>query len=141
MLKVSYSGNRRIKIALRSLSQQVHFVRSKCLHSKRTLLMLCNFNDTIGENYAAGVFTPPLENFKNAMIRFKNLSNIEIVVGMARILHNVFSPISDGRDDDWAIHWVLESPMERGSVSHEMKEYDVAKFEYYSSLNSTHFIS
>ena len=58
------------------------------------------------------------------------ISAIEIAVGMARILHSFFSPISsNGSSEDGAIRWVLERrPMERNSVSSEMKEYDVAQF-------------
>ncbi len=57
------------------------------------------------------------------------ISEIEFAVGMARILHSFFSPISNDSSDDGAIRWVLERrPMERNSVSSEMKEYDVAQF-------------
>jgi|AntRauTorckE5430_2_1112549.scaffolds.fasta_scaffold08957_2 hypothetical protein len=42
------------------------------------------------------------------------MAAIDIALGMAGILYNVFSPISDGSNDDGAIHWVVESPMQRG---------------------------
>ena len=51
----------------------------------------------------------------NNHFRSSNMAAIDIALGMARILHNVFSHISDGSYDDGAIHWVAESPMERGN--------------------------
>eukprot|EP00979_Chaetoceros_neogracilis_P012964 scaffold3575_cov153-Chaetoceros_neogracile.AAC.4 len=42
------------------------------------------------------------------------MAAIDIALGMAGILYNVFSHISDGSNDDGAIHWVVESPMQRG---------------------------
>lgn len=51
----------------------------------------------------------------NNHFRSSNMAAIDIAAGMARILHNVFSHISDGSYDDGAIHWVAESPMERGN--------------------------
>ena len=45
------------------------------------------------------------------------MAAIDVAIGMARIWYNVFSHISDGSYDDGAIHWVVESPMERGNVS------------------------
>jgi len=51
----------------------------------------------------------------NNHFRSSNMAAIDIALGMARMIHNVFSHISDGSYDDGAIHWVIESPMERGN--------------------------
>ena len=52
----------------------------------------------------------------NNHFRSSNMAAIDIALGgRTQILHNVFSHISDGSYDDGAIHWVAESPMERGN--------------------------
>uniref|UniRef100_A0A6S8YFR0 Right handed beta helix domain-containing protein n=1 Tax=Chaetoceros debilis TaxID=122233 RepID=A0A6S8YFR0_9STRA len=51
----------------------------------------------------------------NNHFRSSNMAAVDIALGMARILYNVFSHVSDGSYDDGALHWVAESPMERGN--------------------------
>lgn len=51
----------------------------------------------------------------NNHFRSSNMAAIDVVGGGFKILHNVFSHVSDGSYDDGAIHWVAESPMERGT--------------------------
>ena len=43
------------------------------------------------------------------------MAAIDAVGGGFKVLHNVFIHVSDGSYDDGAIHWVAESPMERGT--------------------------
>jgi len=50
----------------------------------------------------------------NNLFRSSNMASIDLVGGDFKILHNVFSHTSDGSYDDGAVHWVAESPMERG---------------------------
>eukprot|EP00593_Proboscia_inermis_P000635 CAMPEP_0171299994 /NCGR_PEP_ID=MMETSP0816-20121228/8845_1 /TAXON_ID=420281 /ORGANISM="Proboscia inermis, Strain CCAP1064/1" /LENGTH=106 /DNA_ID=CAMNT_0011776225 /DNA_START=193 /DNA_END=513 /DNA_ORIENTATION=- len=51
----------------------------------------------------------------NSQFRSSNIAAIDAVGGGFKILHNVFSHISDGSYDNGAIHWVAESPVERGT--------------------------
>lgn len=51
----------------------------------------------------------------NNHFRSSNMAAIDVVGGGFKIVHNVFSHCSDGSYDDGAIHWVAESPMERGT--------------------------
>lgn len=51
----------------------------------------------------------------NNHFRSSNMAAIDVVGGGFKILHNVFSHVSDGSYDDGAIHWVAQSPMERGT--------------------------
>jgi len=51
----------------------------------------------------------------NNHFRSSNMAAIDVVGGGFRMLHNVFSHVSDGSYDDGAIHWVAESAMERGT--------------------------
>lgn len=51
----------------------------------------------------------------NNHFRSSNMAAIDVVGGGFKILHNVFSHVSDGSYDDGAIHWVADSPMERGT--------------------------
>lgn len=51
----------------------------------------------------------------NNHFRSSNMAAIDVVGGGFHILHNVFSHVSDGSYDDGAIHWVANSPMERGT--------------------------
>ena len=43
------------------------------------------------------------------------MAAIDVVGGGFKVLHEVFSHVSDGSYDDGTIHWVAESPMERGT--------------------------
>ena len=51
----------------------------------------------------------------NNHFRSSNMAAIDVVGGGFHIIHNVFSHVSDGSYDDGAIHWVANSPMERGT--------------------------
>ena len=50
----------------------------------------------------------------NNHFRSSNMAAIDVVGGGFKMLHNVFSHISNGSYDDGAVHWVAGSPMERG---------------------------
>lgn len=43
------------------------------------------------------------------------MAAFDVVGGGFKVLHEVFSHVSDGSYDDGTIHWVAESPMERGT--------------------------
>ena len=51
----------------------------------------------------------------NDHFRSSNMSVIDVIDGGFKILHNVFSHVSDGSYDNIAIHWVTEITVERGT--------------------------
>lgn len=51
----------------------------------------------------------------NNHFRASSAPGVDLVGGGMKMVHNVFSHLSDGSYDTGAVHWVAESPMERGN--------------------------
>jgi len=76
--------------------------------------LLSNFASTC-RHYCEGVSLGGFGTIvANNHFRSSNMAAIDLVGGGTKIMHNIFSHVSDGSYDDGAIHWVAASPMERG---------------------------